>query len=408
VFLGDTAQTKAIEAGRPLDQLLKGDMEHTTMTDIQRQKVADLLRAVVYAVEGKGAESLQMVERVSAIQQEKDGPKRYAAIVDAYASLTPEQRRETLVITGTNDSRKAINEGIQTALGLKGKGEEFDLLNRLDTTQAERRYSKYFQVGSTIIPEADYKSLGLQRGKQYTVTDTGPGNRLTVRSESGELKQFNPAQAKNLSVYSIERTSLAPGDLVKITHNDRDPKLDLSNGDRFTVEKVTKDTITLVTGTEGEKGFKRVEFDAKKSLYIALDYASTVHSAQGLTSDRVIINLETKSRTTAKDVYYVAVSRARYEAVIFTDDRAKLPAAIQRETEKFAALDLSRAKDGGKFKIANILHQKAMHAKEAAGIDGKGAKSGIEKALHKPGVGTQGIEKGGPQATKKTTGEYGL
>jgi ATP-dependent exoDNAse (exonuclease V) alpha subunit len=164
---------------------------------------------------------------------------------------------------------------------------------------------------------------------------------------------------------------------------------------------VTKDTITLVTGKEGGKDFKRVELDAKKPLYVALDYASTVHSAQGLTADRVLINLETGSRTTAKDVFYVAISRARHEAVVFTDSLAKLPAAIQRETEKFAALELSRAQDSGKFKIANMLHQKAMQAKEAAGIDGKGALSGIEKALHKAGVGQQGTEKGGPAHNKE-------
>jgi len=71
-------------------------------------------------------------------------------------------------------------------------------------------------------------------------------------------------------------------------------------------------------------------------------YASTVHSAQGLTSDKVLINLETRSLTTAKDVYYVAVSRARYEAEIFTDDTGRLPAAVMREADKTAALEVSQ------------------------------------------------------------------
>jgi ATP-dependent exoDNAse (exonuclease V) alpha subunit len=82
-------------------------------------------------------------------------------------------------------------------------------------------------------------------------------------------------------------------------------------------------------------------------MYAALAYASTVHSAQGLTSDKVLINLETRSLTTAKDVYYVAVSRARYEAEIFTDDGRRLPSAVSREADKTAALEISQLVSGG-------------------------------------------------------------
>jgi hypothetical protein len=41
-------------------------------------------------------------------------------------------------------------------------------------------------------------------------------------------------------------------------------------------------------------------------------------------------------------VYYVAVSRARYEAEIFTDDGKRLPAAVSREADKTAALEISQ------------------------------------------------------------------
>jgi len=46
--------------------------------------------------------------------------------------------------------------------------------------------------------------------------------------------------------------------------------------------------------------------------------------------------------TTGRDVYYVAISRPRFEASIYTDDRGRLPAAISREQPKYAALDLAR------------------------------------------------------------------
>jgi len=39
VLLGDVAQTKAIEAGRPFDQLQANKMQMAIMEDIQRQKI---------------------------------------------------------------------------------------------------------------------------------------------------------------------------------------------------------------------------------------------------------------------------------------------------------------------------------------------------------------------------------
>jgi len=175
---------------------------------------------------------------------------------------------------------------------------------------------------------------------------------LTVRGADGATFAFSPAQTTQLSVYKPERTELAVGDQIKITRNDKDR--DLANGDRFTVKEIREKEIVA------EGNGRRITLDAAQAMYAALAYASTVHSAQGLTSDKVLINLETRSLTTAKDVYYVAVSRARYEAEVFTDDTARLPAAVSREAEKTAALELSQLQ----------RHAEKSHAKEGPEKDG--------------------------------------
>ncbi|WP_250517715.1 hypothetical protein [Caballeronia sp. INDeC2] len=135
------------------------------------------------------------------VREVKDSRARYDQIVQAYAGLTPADRAQTLVIMGTNQSRKEINDGIQRALGLKGHGREYTLLDRLDTAQAERRHSKHYEQGAVIIPERDYK-IGLLRGEQCTVLDTGPGNRPTVKGLSDAVFTFSPAQTTQLSVYN--------------------------------------------------------------------------------------------------------------------------------------------------------------------------------------------------------------
>src|SRR5690606_12991713 len=69
-------------------------------------------------------------------------------------------------------------------------------------------------------------------------------------------------------------------------------------------------------------------------------YATTAHSAQGLTCGRVLYNAESFSRTTAQDTYYVSISRERHEVTVFTDDAEKLPERVDRVTYKGLAHDL--------------------------------------------------------------------
>lgn len=86
---------------------------------------------------------------------------------------------------------------------------------------------------------------------------------------------------------------------------------------------------------------RTVNLDPKQPLHLDYAYATTVHSSQGLTADRVLIDAHAQSRTTAKDVFYVAISRARFEAIVYTNNKRFLPNTISRNNIKLAALDLS-------------------------------------------------------------------
>ncbi|WP_050453525.1 MobF family relaxase [Candidatus Burkholderia verschuerenii] len=334
VLMGDTAQTKAIEAGRPFDQLQAAGMSTAKMGEIQRQKDPVLKAAVELAAHGDTRGSLAKIAGVAEIKN--DGERR-AELVKDFIALAPAEREATLIVSGTNEARREINTRVREAIGTAGQGLEYDTLIRRDNTQAEQRFSKNYHVGDVIQPEKDYKT-GLQRGQLYRVLDTGPGNRLTVAGDDGQRITFSPLTHTKLSVYLPERSELAKGDTIRITRNDA--ALDLANGDRFKVAEVAPGRLTI------EGAGRCIELPADKPMHLDLAYATTVHSAQGLTSNRVLIEAQTNSRTTAKDVYYVAISRARHEARIYTNDLKKLPAAIARENQKHAALDLARERQG--------------------------------------------------------------
>lgn len=329
VLLGDTAQTKAIEAGRPFDQLQAAGMTTARMEHIQRQRDPDLLAAVEHAAGGRATQSL---DKIKAVLEVREDALRRSALVRDYMALGPSDRDNTLIVSGTNEARRDINARVREAVGTAGQGLLFDTLTRRDTTQAERLFAKNYRVGDVVQPEKDY-TCGLQRGELYRVEDTGPGNRLTV-SKDGHALAFSPMHVRRLSVYQPERSELAPGDMVRVTRNDK--MLDLATGERYRVAAVAPGRVIL------EGGGRRVEMPTDKPLHLDHAYATTVHGAQGLTCDNVLIEAQTDSRTTAKDVYYVAISRAKYKANIYTNDLSKLPKSISRDNEKTAALDLQQ------------------------------------------------------------------
>ena len=148
--------------------------------------------------------------------------------------------------------------------------------------------------------------------------------------------RFSPATHTKLSVYQPERAELTKGDTIRINRNDA--KLDLANGDRFIVIKATPTEVVL----EGDG--RKVTLDPRNPLHLEHAYATTVHSSQGLTKGEVFADLDSKSPTTRKDLFYTAISRAKNVVRIYTNSKSDLPRAISKENPKLAALDMERKK----------------------------------------------------------------
>ena len=349
VLLGDTAQTKAIEAGRAFAMLQEHGMKTVLMGDIQRQRSELLRQAVQLAAQGQASRSLPLLDRVLTIpdqfsvdehgQKTRDCSARYEAIAQAYVRLTADQQASTIVVTGTNASRQAINARIHALRGLEGKGQRCQLLSRHDTTRAERSVARYYTVGDIVVPERDYQ-CGLKRGELYRVTGIPRHDRITVQAanpgaSNPEPIEIIPRTMGKLSVYHLNESELSVGDRVRITRNDA--QHDLVNGQLAKVVAIEASTVTIETGG------RNITLPIDQPLHLDYAYTTTAHSAQGLTCDRVLYNAESFSRTTAQDTYYVSISRERHEVVVFTDDADKLPERVDRLGVKGLAHDLAPA-----------------------------------------------------------------
>ncbi|VVE59120.1 MobF family relaxase [Pandoraea sputorum] len=341
VMIGDTKQTEAIEAGKPFAQLQQGGMPTTRISEITRQKNHELKAAVAHAAEGRVTQS---IAHLSHVKEFSEPTERHRAIVNDFLVLTEAERRDTLIVAGTNDARREINRMVRESLALAGNGREFDTLTRVDMTQAQRRFAPSYQPGMVIQPERDYRRAGLTRGETYQVREALPGNILRLQRPDGTTAAINPRRATQLSVYQLERAELSVGDTVRINRND--PGRDLTNGDRLRVVGVAGGAVTLESLESIEprdaQSARSFALPTTRPLHLEHAYASTVHSAQGLTSERALIMLDTRSRTTSMNLYYVAISRARHEARIYTNSLGELPDAIARRFDKSTALALQR------------------------------------------------------------------
>ncbi|OOW57076.1 MobF family relaxase, partial [Xanthomonas citri] len=298
VLLGDTKQTEAIEAGKPFAQLQQDGMQTARISEIQRQKDHELKTAVEQAAEGRVTQSLAHIKHVEEL---KEPTERHRAIVNDYIQLTEPERRETLIVAGTNEARREINRMVRESLDLTGKGREFETLTRVDLTQAQRRFAPSYQPGMVIQPEKDYQKAGLTRGQTYRVKEALPGNALVLQRQDGTTTTINPRKATQLSVYHLERAELSIGDTVRINRND--PGRDLTNGDRMRVAGVIGGTVKLESVEQRDgRPARALELPTNRPLHLEHAYASTVHSAQGLTNDRALIALDTKSRTTSMNL----------------------------------------------------------------------------------------------------------
>jgi hypothetical protein len=335
VMLGDTKQTEAIEAGKPFAQLQQAGMETARISEVLRQRDPALKRAVEKVAAGNVRASIREVEVIEIAA----APERHQAIVDDLMQMTPDARANTLVIAGTNAERQEINALVRRALALEGQGRQYETLSRVDMTQAERRVAESYPRGTIIQPERDYPKNGLVRWQNYKVIDRQPGNQLTVKAETdGAMLTINPRKVTKISVYKLERAEMAVGDVVRVTRNDI--AADLTNGDRLRIIGAEPGRLTVARVDEANT--KPLELDARVPLHLMHAYSSTVHSSQGMTSDNILISLGVKNRTTSQNLYYVAISRARDKARIYTNSAGELPDSVSRLFTKTTALSLQK------------------------------------------------------------------
>lgn len=340
LLVGDVRQHEAVEAGSPFAQLQRHGMARAKLEKIVRQKDAPLREVVENLSIGKIKEAIEGLQKQGRIAEIADPDERLKTIAKDYC----EQPVSTLVISPANKERVELNQLIHRQRQTSGQISKQDyrtkvLENRNDMTGAERTFAAAYHPGDVIRYTSASKKHGISAGEYARVLSTNDkDNTITIKLEKNEREvSYNPQRLQGVTVYREAEREFSLGDRVQFRaphHPER-----IVNGELGTLEKIERGRLTVALDTG-----RKVSFDIDKNRHIDHGYAVTSHSSQGQTIDRVLINADTheSDKLLNQRMSYVASSRARLDARIYTDSEERLSAALARQVDKSTALEASR------------------------------------------------------------------
>ena len=89
---------------------------------------------------------------------------------------------------------------------------------------------------------------------------------------------------------------------------------------------------------------RTVALNIRENPHLDYGYAVTSHSSQGQTADRVLIHVDTEQageKLVNRRLAYVAVSRGRYDAQLYTNDKTQLTDQLSRDVSHRSAIEPS-------------------------------------------------------------------
>jgi hypothetical protein len=229
--------------------------------------------------------------------------------------------KTALCVTPTHAEAARITETVRAALREQKK------------LGAERTFTRWVPLQLTDPEKRD--PTNYDAGLMLQWHQNGPKIRNGARVVLGEGEAAPTQYADRFEVYRPATVTFAVGDRIRITHNGDSKNRRLKNGDLFTIKRYTR---------EGDIVTDKDVVISRDFGHVAMGYAVTSMASQGQTVNKVFVGLSEESLpATNQRSFYVPVTRARDQAVIFTDDRKALLKAAQRPDTPMSATELAEA-----------------------------------------------------------------
>ncbi|GLK43944.1 MULTISPECIES: MobF family relaxase [Novosphingobium] len=341
MFLGDTHQTGPIEQGKPFWLMLRLGLSSAHLRSAVRQENDKITRAVTLARSRDYAGSLNNLDAVRSGGTNEELAK---AMVGEWTRLRPENRARTNMLVLENATRLIVNSKVRETLKVEGAvaAEETRLaiLSPAGMTAQEKHFARFYTRGQVVVFSRDDLGLGIARDAEYRVQSAGRNGRgrqvVTLVDEKGRRIDWDPrlGRASRINVFKEDVRNLAGGDRIQwrlVNH-----ELGIRNAERGTVERIDGTIATIRWDRDA-----RVQ-DLDLSVHRTWDhgYCETVYSAQSKTYDRVFVLAPVASPLVTGQNFYTAITRARFGAKLWTEDRDRLvDRLLRRSGEKTSGIE---------------------------------------------------------------------
>ena len=244
------------------------------------------------------------------------------------------------MISPDNESRRELNALILREMQECGDVSQREhklrvLDSRQEMTGADRQWAGQYEEGDVVRYTRGSKVLGIEPGEYARVEQVDAReNRISIDRENGEHQTYDPRRLAGIAVYRETERTFSEGDRVQFTAPSKG--LHVANRELGTIEKINDAGDVRVRMDSG----RQVAFNIRGHPHLDHGYAVTSHSSQGQTAQRVLIHVDTdKSELLINNRFaYVSVSRAQYDAEIYTNDKSELGRDLNRDVTQHTAI----------------------------------------------------------------------
>jgi hypothetical protein len=262
-----------------------------------------------------------------------------------------------------------INQTIHYAMQDVGKmpyreHEMTVLVARQEITGADRQWAAQYEPGDVVRYTRGSKTQGIEGGEYARVERANEKeNLVTVERENGEQVSYDPRRLHGVTLYRETERGFSQGDRVQFTAPNREQHI--ANRELATIEKIDDSGNLQLRLDSG----RTVAFNIKENPHLDYGYAVTSHSSLGQTANRVLVHVDTEQageKLVNRRLVYVAVSRGRYDAQIYTNDRAQLAEGLGCDVSHRSAMESSREFESSAHKIEPSSARSAAHERAQA------------------------------------------